>query len=60
MLTTNGSKISEGRVECTTPCTYSSYKSQDSDEDTKAPVDFTYEPLCKLNGKLGRVTVECE
>jgi hypothetical protein len=57
-LLANGKKIGEGRVEKTTPFKYSLYEGQDIGEDTGSPVDFSYTPPFKFNGKLGRVTVE--
>jgi hypothetical protein len=57
-LLANGRKIGEGRVEKTTPFKYALSEGQDIGEDTGTPVDFSYTPPFKFNGKLGRVTVE--
>jgi len=57
-LFANGKKIGEGRVEKTTPFKYSLYEGQDIGEDSGSPVDYTYTPPYKFNGRLNRVTVE--
>jgi arylsulfatase len=57
-LSANGKKIGEGRIEKTTPFKYSLYEGQDIGEDTGSPIDFSYKPPFRFNGKLGRVTVE--
>jgi arylsulfatase A-like enzyme len=57
-LLANGKRIGEGRVEKTAPIKYSLYEGQDIGEDSGSPVDFTYTPPYKFNGKLNKVTVE--
>jgi hypothetical protein len=57
-LLANGKRIGEGRIEKTAPIKYSLYEGQDIGEDSGSPVDFTYTPPYKFNGKLNKVTVE--
>jgi hypothetical protein len=57
-LLVNGNKVGEGRVEKTTGIKYSLYEGQDIGEDSGSPIDFTYTPPFKFNGKLQKVTVD--
>jgi arylsulfatase len=57
-LSANGRKIGEGRVGRTTPFKYSLFEGQDIGEDTGTPVDYSYKPPFKFNGRLGKITVE--
>jgi arylsulfatase len=57
-LLANGKKVGAGRVENTAGFKYSLYEGQDIGEDSGSPVDTTYTPPFKFNGKIERVTVE--
>ncbi len=57
-LLANGKQIGEGHVEKTAALRYSLYEGQDIGEDSGSPVDFSYTPPFKFNGKLNKVTVE--
>jgi arylsulfatase len=57
-LLANGKKIGEGRAEKTAGYKYSLYEGQDIGEDSGSPVDFSYTPPFKFNGKLDKVAVE--
>jgi arylsulfatase len=57
-LIANGKKIGGGRVEKTASNKYSLYEGQDVGEDSGSPVDSTYTPPFKFDGKIDKVTVE--
>jgi arylsulfatase len=59
-LLANGKKVGEGRAERTAGYKYSLYEGQDIGQDSGSPVDFSYTPPFKFNGKLEKVTVEFE
>jgi arylsulfatase len=56
----NGKQIGEGRIEKTVPMKYTSSETQDIGEDAGTPVDNTYKPPFKFNGKIDRLTVELQ
>lgn len=56
----NGKQIGEGRVEKTVPMKYTSFESQDIGEDAGTPVDNTYTPPFRFNGKIDRLTVDLQ
>ena len=45
-------------MEKTTGIKYSLYEGQDIGEDSGSPIDFTYTPPFKFDGKLRKVTVD--
>ena len=57
-LYANDRKIGEGRVERTTPGSYSAFEGQDIGMDSGSPVDDSYSPPFPFAGKIAKVTVD--
>jgi arylsulfatase A-like enzyme len=59
-LFANGKQIGEGRIDKTVPMKYTSFETQDIGEDAGTPVDNTYTPPFRFNGKIDKLTVELQ
>lgn len=57
-MSTNGTKIAEGRLERTIPITFSLGEGVDIGMDVGSPIDFTYKLPFAFTGKIDHVTVE--
>jgi|APThiThiocy_cv2_1041547.scaffolds.fasta_scaffold04031_9 arylsulfatase len=57
-LSVNGRKAGEAKVARTVPVQYSIGEGFDIGEETSSPIDFTYKPPFKFNGRIDKVVVE--
>lgn len=57
-LTVNGRKAGEAKLARTVPVQYSIGEGFDIGEETSSPIDFTYKPPFKFNGRIEKVVVE--
>jgi arylsulfatase A-like enzyme len=58
LLSVNGKPVGEGRVERTVPQLYSAFEGQDIGMDNGSPIDESYAPPFKFQGRIDSVTVD--
>ncbi len=58
VLSVNGNRVAEGRIEKTVPIHFSTDDTFDVGEDWGTPISPTYQPPFRFTGKLRKITVQ--